>query len=85
MPQSNWAHAPQLLSLHSGDCEPQLLSPHATTTEAHTPGARALQREATARRGPCTSLRSGPHSPQVGRARAQQQRPNAAKETQKPK
>ena len=25
MPQSNWAHAPQLLSLHSGACEPQLL------------------------------------------------------------
>ena len=37
MPQSNWARAPQLLSLRSRACEPQLLSPHATTTEAHAP------------------------------------------------
>ena len=33
MPQSNKAHAPQLLS------------PRATTTEARTPGAHALQQE----------------------------------------
>ena len=43
MPQSNWARAPQLLSLRSGACEPQLLSPSATTAEAHAPGARAPQ------------------------------------------
>ena len=41
MPRSNEAHAPQLLSLHSRACEPQLLSPCATTTEAHMPRARA--------------------------------------------
>ena len=29
MPQGSWVHAPQLLSLWSGACEPQLLSPHA--------------------------------------------------------
>ena len=34
MPWSDWAHAPQLLSLRSGACEPQPLSPRATTTEA---------------------------------------------------
>ena len=45
MPQSNWAHAPQLLSLCSGAREPQLLSLRATTTEAHGPTARALQWE----------------------------------------
>ena len=27
--QSSWAHAPQLLNLHSRAHEPQLLSPHA--------------------------------------------------------
>ena len=45
MPWSNEAHAPQLLSLHSRACEPQLLRPCATTTEAHTPTACALQQE----------------------------------------
>ena len=34
MPWSNLACAPQLLSLRSRAHEPQLLSPHATTTEA---------------------------------------------------
>ena len=34
MPQSNWACAPQLLSLCSRAREPQLLRPPATTTEA---------------------------------------------------
>ena len=34
MPRSNEAHVPQLLSLCSRAREPQLLSPHATTTEA---------------------------------------------------
>ena len=45
MPQSNWARAPQLLSLHSGAREPQLLGPRATATEARMPRARAPQRE----------------------------------------
>ena len=39
------ACAPQLLSLCSRAREPQLLSPHATTTEAHAPRAHALQQE----------------------------------------
>ena len=39
------ARAPQLLSLCSRAHEPQLPSPHATTTEACTPRARALQQE----------------------------------------
>ena len=45
MLQSNKAHAPQLLSRHSRACESQLLSPRATTTEAHVPRAHALQQE----------------------------------------
>ena len=45
MPQSNKAHAPQLLSLRSRARKPQLLSPCATTTEACTPRARARQKE----------------------------------------
>ena len=42
MPQSNCACA-QLLSPSSRAHEPQLLSPRATTTEAHTPRAHAPQ------------------------------------------
>ena len=53
MPQSNHAHAPQLLSLHSTAYVPQLLSPRATTTKAHAPRAHIPQREATAMRSPC--------------------------------
>ena len=52
MPQSNWARSPQLLSLRSRAREPQLLSPHATTTEAHVPRACAPQQEATAKEKP---------------------------------
>ena len=37
--------APQLLSLCSRAREPQVLSPHAATTEARAPRARALQQE----------------------------------------
>ena len=42
MPQSSWAHVPQLLNLLYGACEPQLLSLRTTTTEARTPRTRAL-------------------------------------------
>ncbi|XP_073656611.1 kelch domain-containing protein 2 isoform X6 [Tursiops truncatus] len=45
MPRSSWARLPQLLSLHSGACVPQLLILCATTTEACAPRACALQRE----------------------------------------
>ena len=52
MPWTNWAQAPQLLSLS------------ATTTEVRVPGARALQqREATTMRSPRTTTKSGPRSP----------------------
>ena len=36
---------PQLLSLCSRACKPQLLSPHAAATEARVPRARAPQQE----------------------------------------
>ena len=45
MPQSNSVCASQLLSLCSRAREPQVLSPHATTTEARVPRARAPQQE----------------------------------------
>ena len=54
MPQSNEACAPQLLSLHSRAHEPQLLSPHATTTEAHMPGTCDLQQEKPLQWEACT-------------------------------
>ena len=80
MPRSNEACAPQLLSLRSRAREPQLLSLRAATTEAYEPRARAPQtREATPMRSPRTATKSSPHSLQLEKARAQQQRPNAAK------
>ena len=45
MPQSNSARVPQLLNLCSRALEPQLLSPRATTTEAHAHRAHAPQQE----------------------------------------
>ena len=45
MPWSNYAHAPQLVSLRSRAHKPQLLSPCATTTEVSAPRARAPQQE----------------------------------------
>ena len=58
--QSNWACAPQLLSLRT------------TAAEACEPGARAPRWEATAMRGPCTPMKSGPHSLQLEKGRTQQ-------------
>ena len=43
MPQRNWAHEPQLLSLRTRAHKSQLLSPCATTTEATHPRARVPQ------------------------------------------
>ena len=61
-------------------CEPQLLSLHATTTEAQVPTAHALQqREVTTMRSPRTATKSSPCSPQLEKARAQQRRPNEVK------
>ena len=45
MRHNYWARMPRLLSLSSRAHEPQLLSPHATTTEARAPRARAPQEE----------------------------------------
>ena len=45
MPRSSEARVPLLLGLRSRACEPQLLSPCATTTEAHAPRAHAPQQE----------------------------------------
>ena len=45
MPRSNYARAPQLLSLRSRAHEPQLLSSQAASTEARAPRACALQQE----------------------------------------
>ena len=45
MLRSNEARALQLLSLRSRACEPQLLSPRATTTEVHMPRAHAPKQE----------------------------------------
>ena len=57
MPQSNWAHEPQLLSLHVWSlC--------------------SATREAAIVRGPHTTMKSGPHLPQLEKALAQKRRPN---------
>ena len=80
MPWSNKACAPQLLSLLSRAREPQLRSLSATTIEAHVPRVHApQQRDATAMRNLRTATKSSPRSPQLEKARAQQRRPNAAK------
>ena len=56
------------------------LEPASHNYWARAPRARALQqREATAMRSPHTTTKSSPCSPQLENARAQQQRPNAAK------
>ena len=70
----------QLLSLCSRAREPQLLSPCATTTEAHVPRAHATQqRQATTMRSLRTAMKSSPCSLQLEKARAQQRSPNTAK------
>ena len=80
MPRSNWARAPQLLSLRSRAHVPQLLSPRATTTEAHVPRARAQQQEKPPQWEACApQWKSSPRSPQLEKARVQQRRPNVAK------
>ena len=58
-----WACALEPASHNYWACEPQLLSPHDTTTEAHTPRARTLQQE----------------KPPQWEACSPQRRPNAAK------
>ena len=80
MTWSNWAYAPQLLSLRSGAREPQLLNPCAATTEARVPRACAPQQEKPPQweaRAP--QQKGSPRSPQLEKARVQQRRLNTAK------
>ena len=80
MPRSNLARAPQLQSLRSRAHEPQLLSPCATTTEAHAPRARAPHQEKPPQweaRAP--QPRVAPTRCNQKKDHVQQQRPNAAK------
>ena len=59
--------------------EPQLLSPWATATEAHAPRVHAPQQEEPPQwESLRTATKSSPRSPQLEKARAQQQRPNTA-------
>ena len=64
MPQSNKAHAPQLLS------------PWALTTEACVPRAYAHTKGSHCHEALCAELESSPHSPRPEEARAQQRRPS---------
>ena len=61
MPRSNWAHEPQLLSLHVWSLR------------------SATKKEAAIVRGPHTTMKSGPRSPQLEKALAQKRRANTAK------
>ena len=77
----NYACVPQLLSLYSGAQEPQLLSPHATTTEAHvSQNLHSTRRKATA-------MRRNHNEPQsllitTREMPTQQQRPSTTKNKQ---
>ena len=53
--------------------------PCALEPVSHNPWSFSATREATAMRRPRTVTKSSPHSPQLEKARTQQQRPNAAK------
>ena len=71
-------HGATKLSLRSRARQPQLLSPSATTTEAHAPRARALQQEKPPQweaRAP--RWRVAPRSPQLEKS------PRAATKTQR--
>ena len=82
------AHVLQLMSPRTATTEACVLwGPHAATTEptccnywslcAYNPCCTT--REATAMRSPCTTTKSSPHSLQLEKACAQQQRPSTAK------
>ena len=72
MPRSTSACVPQLLSLHSRACEPQLLKP--MSLEPVLCNKRSHRNEK-----PTHCKKSSPCLPQLENARAQQRRPNAAK------
>ena len=73
MLQNNWAHVPQLLSLHSRVSEPQLLKPH--KARACIPQEKPLQWEAHAPRHTVASAHHGWRRPTC----TQWQRPSTAK------
>ena len=73
MRHNYWACAVEAVSHNYWAHALQLLKP--VHSRAHAP----QQREATARRSPRTVTKSSPRSPQLEKARTQQQRPNAAK------
>ena len=76
----NKASVLQLLSPSSRACEPQLLRPHATTTEAYTPSSPcSATREDTSMRSLGTATKSSPHSLQLEKVCMQQWRPSEAK------
>ena len=75
-----WACALEPASHNYWARVPQLLSPHATTTEALVPRARAPQEEKPPQWEALTlQRRADPHSPQLEKACMQQWRPNTAK------
>ena len=75
----NFKKTPQLVSLHCKAHMPQLLRPRATATEACVPRAHAPQQEKPLQWEAHELQWSSPCSLQLEKARAQQQRPNAAK------
>ena len=79
MPRSNKFHVPQLLSLHSRAREAQLLSLHATTTEARAPRTQLHNKRSHRNEKTTHRTKSSPRSLQLEKARVQQRRPNEAK------
>ena len=73
MRHNYWACALEPASHNYWAHVPQLLKP------MHSRARAPQQREATAMRSPRTATKHSPRSPQLERARAQQQRPNTAK------
>ena len=72
MPWNNYAHAPQLLSLCSRAHAPQLLKATGLGPVLHNKRRRCSEK-------PTHATKSSPRLPQLEKARAQQRRPNAAK------
>ena len=68
MPRSNWAHGPQLLSLHVWSLCP------ATKEAAIVKGPRTVMKS-----GPRTAMKGGPRLPQLGKALAQNEDPTQPK------
>ena len=66
----------QQLGSSATPAEPVLYSLQATTTEIHAPGACAPPRSGHSYEKPAHLLESGPHSPKLEKAHAQQQRPS---------